>query len=160
VGYFGSFTPNTRNIIPLYNAVSELNDVQLNIGGSGMSLEEKNNIKLLGRLKYSVVRESEQKCDVLICLLNSKGTQIPGKLYYYASINKPLLVIVDGENGSDMKRFLEGFNRFVFCDNTEASIKEAIIRLKHTTKQFKLNLSEKFEPDYIAKKILEGVFDE
>lgn len=160
VGYFGSFTPNTRNILPLYNAISELNDVQLSIGGSGLPLENKENIKLLGRLRHDEVRESEQKCDVLVCLLNSRGTQIPGKLYYYACINKPLLVIVDGENGAEMKQFLNSFNRFVFCNNNEESIKKAIIELKNTSKQFKLDISEKFEPEYIANRILEGVVNE
>lgn len=160
VGYFGSYSPNTRNIMPLYDAVTEMKDVCMKIGGSGLPLKSNNNVKIMGRLRHEDVRNAEQSCDLLICLLNSCGTQIPGKLYYYASINKPLLVIVDGENGQEMKEFLSHYNRYEFCNNDTQSIKNAIQEIKNNPFDLGDSLSEKFEPEYIAKRILSGVFDE
>ena len=160
VGYFGSYSPNTRNIMPLYDAVTEMKDVCMKIGGSGLPLKSNNNVKIMGRLRHEDVRNAEQSCDLLICLLNSCGTQIPGKLYYYASINKPLLVIIDGENGQEMKEFLSHYNRYEFCNNDKQSIKKAIQEIKNKPFDLGDSLSEQFEPEYIAKRILSGVFDE
>ena len=61
-----------------------------------------------------------------MCILNTSGTQIPGKIYHYAAANKPILIILDGEYKQEIFKYLNEYNRFVFCDNKVESIKESI----------------------------------
>lgn len=156
IGYFGNYNPTCRNILPLYDAVSDMDGVHLNIGGAGMALESSENISILGFLNHGQIKEYEQQADTLICLLNSRGTQIPGKLYYYASFNKPLLVILDGELGEEMESFLKGFGRYHFCKNDAESIKNAIIALRDTSAQETNEISRLLTPKYMAQRILYG----
>lgn len=131
IGYFGNYSESIRNIIPLYKAVNKLNSIKLYIGGSGRKLNSTKNIEILGFLKHQDIKNYEQKCDVLVCILNNKGTQIPGKIYYYTSFNKPILIILDGEIKGEMKNFLKKFNRFDFCENNETEIR---MKLEDLTK--------------------------
>lgn len=120
IGYFGDYFSAIRNLKPLYDAVSET-DYSLEIyGQSDIQLEEKQNIHLHGRVQREVITKIEDQSDLLICLCNSSGTQIPGKIYQYASTNKPILVIRDGD--IDIEQFFGKYNRFIFCENNTESI--------------------------------------
>lgn len=68
----------------------------------------------------------EEDADLLIVLLNKKGTQIPGKIYHYAGTNKPILIILDGDRKEEIKEYLSLFNRFYFCENNERTRNRAI----------------------------------
>ena len=154
IGYFGNYNPNFRNIKPLYNAMSGLREEELLIAGSGMELENKENISVLGYLNHQKIREYENSCDLLVCILNNRGTQIPGKVYYYASFKKPLLVVVDGDYGEKIKEFLGSRERYIFCENQEDSIKNAILEIKKNTYNNFNEISELLTPEYMAKRIL------
>lgn len=154
VGYFGNYNPAIRDILPFYNSNDD-GSYEIFIGGNGRSLEEKENTKILGYLSHQDIKKYENCCNVLVCVLNNKGTQIPGKLYYYASFNKPILVILDGEYQNDIKEFLDTFDRFYFCDNNSKSINTTItnILLDPAIKNF--DLPHKLSPKFIAEKLLE-----
>lgn len=153
VGYFGSYNPKIRNILPFYNS-NNSSDFYIYIGGNGMDLNNKKNTEILGFLNHQQIMEYEKKCDLLICVLNNKGTQIPGKLYYYSSFKKPILIIKDGENGNEIEKFLSIFNRFYFCDNNHDAISQKIKEIKNN-QETEFIVSELLSPKYIAKKVLE-----
>ncbi len=138
IGYYGAYLSNVRNIIPLYNACSKLeNRVQLNIiGDTDIHLEEKENILVKSR---GDVEEYERNTDLLVCILNLTGTQIPGKLYYNAATNLPVLVILDGDNElkDELRHFLEEFNRYYLCENNEEAILKAIEWLLNNEREWK-----------------------
>lgn len=62
----------------------------------------------------------------MVVILNLRGGQIPGKLYHLAATNKPILVIMDGDYKQIIREYLNGFDRYILCDNTEESISNAI----------------------------------
>ena len=127
-GYFGDFSPNIRNIIPLYNvAVSE--GIHLDICGSPSGLlKSQNNVNVHPRMPLDKLKEYEDRANIAVCLFNLGGGQIPGKIYQLAATNKIILAILDGPLDEQIviKEFFEQFNRFVFCQNDELSISRAI----------------------------------
>ena len=129
IGYFGAYESHIRDIMPLYKACEALGkEVFLTVvGNSDLKLENKDNIEIRGRMD---VNELEKNADLLICLLNKKGTQIPGKLYFNAATNKRVLVIVDGDRQDEMIEFLKKFDRFYICHNDFSSIVESLIKIK------------------------------
>lgn len=150
-GYFGAYHSSVRNIIPLYDACKNLADkVKLQIvGDSDISLPEVRNINVLPRGDIS---EYEKKADLLVCVLNKRGTQIPGKVYYNASTNLPVLVVVDGDDRDEMKEYLRSFNRFYICDNNIESIETAINEIMESSKEW-LPCSN-LKPTVVAKEII------
>lgn len=154
VGYFGNYSEKIRNIDSLYNAINSMHDIELLIGGTGKDIETKANTKVLGFLKHQIIKKYEERCDILICLLNNKGTQIPGKIYYYSSFNKPILIILDGELKDEMRQFLESFNRFEFCENNETAIKTKLYELMNNKHNYDCILPEQLESSKIVKNIL------
>lgn len=151
VGYFGAYESNVRDITPLYKACMELEDiVHLNIvGNSDIVLKQTENISIYPRGDIS---EFEKNADLLICVLNKKGTQIPGKLYHSAASNKPILVILDGDNIEEMKLYLESFNRFITCENKDESIVDAIKNIVFINKQY--SPAPQFAAKTVAKNFL------
>ena len=126
VGYFGDYFSRNRNVLPLYNAFNN-NNFELTIcGNSDVELIEKDNIKVFKRQSVKKVEELESQCDLLVCVCNIKGTQIPGKIYHYAATNKPILILLDGNYKDNIKSYLEPFERFIFCSNDENDINEKI----------------------------------
>ncbi|PLR85413.1 hypothetical protein [Bacillus sp. V33-4] len=133
IGYFGDYNSKVRDIIPLYNFCSENPNVKLIVAGStDISLKEKDNITVLPRITQKQINELEAQCDILACICNRSGTQIPGKIYYYAATNKPILTILDGEYKDEIRDYLSTYNRFKLCDNNIESISEKVIELSET----------------------------
>ena len=95
-----------------------------------------------------------ENLDILVCLLNSRGTQIPGKIYNYAGTNKEILVIEDGEYGPQIRAFFEPYHRYTFVQNSKEAIKEV---LKAYTKNGIPNRQciEDFDAKHIAVKLIE-----
>lgn len=138
VGYYGDYYTQYRDIRPLYNAFSsgafDNMPVELIIvGDSDIKLESKDNITILSRRN---IEQLQTETDILICLLNSHGTQIPGKLYYNAGTNLPIVVILDGEYKNEIKEYMDGFERFECCENTVESIKEVIKNIVNSKTQY------------------------
>ena len=98
IGYHGFYNKAVRNIIPLYDAVNEMNgNVQLDIvGSSDMTLKSTANVKVYANTNK--IEEFESKTDLFAVVLNLHGNQLPGKLYHLAATNRPIMVILDGEN--------------------------------------------------------------
>lgn len=155
IGYFGDYYSSDRNILPLYTAAEKENFSLQIYGNSNIVLEQSGNININPRVNFEVIKEKEQNCNLLICICNQKGTQIPGKLYHYAATNKPILVILDGENKNEMRRYLEQFDRYILCENSEESITKAIKGAENSKHQY--FPSPFFDPVKIARDFLESV---
>ena len=127
IGYFGDYSSTTRNIMPLYDLCLHNSNYYLIIaGGTDISLSERENIKILPRVTQVQIDELEAKCDILVCICNRSGTQIPGKIYYYSGTNRPILVVLDGIYKKEIGAFLSKYNRFYICDNNSESINKKI----------------------------------
>jgi hypothetical protein len=154
VGYFGSYPSKFRDIFPLYNAAKEL-PIELNIvGDSDLILPPTNTIKLESRISFRKVEEYEGDTDILVCICNRIGTQIPGKLYYYAGTDKPILIILDGE-ADRLRAYLEKFERFEFCNNSVDEIKQAIQRMLQMPKAYLPQPD--FSPKAVANQFIQCV---
>lgn len=154
IGYFGDYNTKIRSIIPLYNLCKENTKYKLIVAGStDLKLNETENIEIYPRLKQEEISELEEKCDVLVCICNKSGTQIPGKIYYYSSTNKPILVVVDGDYNFEIKSYLSKYNRFELCDNVEQSILSAINKIILNSNELKP--STEFSPKSIAKQLVQ-----
>lgn len=132
-GYFGDYSPNIRNLKPFYNIAVERN-LNVDICGSPSDLfPSNNNVKIYPRLPLGELKQHEDKANVVICLFNLGGGQIPGKIYQLAATNKIVLAILDGPEDEQkiIRDYFEKFNRFVFCQNNEKSISEAIDRIEN-----------------------------
>ena len=153
VGYFGSYRSDTRNILPLYNAsVSGLFHLEI-VGGGDIILGARPNVSISKRVSLSEARCKEAESDVLVCICNLKGTQIPSKVYYYASSDKPILVILDGESEA-IRRYLEPYDRYVFCENTSESILKAITEISAGIKKAEFRPVKEFSSENVARKFL------
>lgn len=152
IGYFGAYMKISRNIESLYNTCNNLRqDVDLIImGESDCEFTPKENISVFPR---GDVSDYEAKADLLVCVLNKSGTQIPGKVYHYAATNKPILIILDGENKETIKNYLEPYNRYVFCSNSEEDITRAVREIIDNPTEYKP--CKAFDSTIIAREILE-----
>ncbi|WPC43287.1 hypothetical protein [Clostridium sp. JS66] len=157
VGYFGAYNSKIRNIKPLYNVAKE-EGFMLNIcGASDITLKCTKNIYVTGMISYRKAVEMEEKTDILVCICNRRGTQIPGKVYYCASYKKPIVVILDGEYEEELGDYLNSFKRFILCKNQEQSIRDAIERAKKQLDKGEYYISEQLTPEYVARKILKNI---
>ena len=131
LGYFGSYNSVARNLIPFYNAIKTIPDVKcLIIGDSDIELQETDNIKIIARVSQEELSEYMKQINVIVCLMNHKGNQIPGKVYHDASSSKDILFLKDGEYGDDIERFFSKYNHYTFVNNNEKSIAMAIEKYK------------------------------
>lgn len=130
VGYYGAYKSYVRNIMPLYDACRRMENVQLYIvGNSDISLESTDNVTVLPRGDISGY---EAVTDLYICVMNLCGSQIPGKAYHYAATNRPVLVVLDGENKDGFADFFRQFGRYELCGNTPDEIRAAIEKIMAT----------------------------
>ena len=159
IGYFGQLYKG-RNISPLYKAIVNSNH-KLHIFCTDIYdpegiLVETDNVFINGRLDVTSCYKREEQMDVLVCLCNETGTQIPGKFYDYATTNKHVLAIIDGETvelRQAIKDYLSSFNRFIICENNENSILYALDHLfeyNHLRKP-----CDSFSPEIVAQKFVD-----
>lgn len=157
-GYFGDYAPQIRNLIPFYN-VAVKTGIEVNICGSPYGLiSDKNNVKIHPRMPLTELKEFEDKTNVLICLFNLGGGQIPGKIYQYAASNKMIIAILDGNDDEKkiIKDYFSQFNRFIFCENNEDSIEEAVKKIESGQIEGISNEPlNAFSAENIVKKLLE-----
>lgn len=153
LGYFGDYKSSVRNIKKLYNVCRDEDFNLIIAGNTDLNLKETNSIRILPRVSQKRLMDLETNVDILVCILNKRGTQIPGKIYHYAATNKPILVILDGEEKEEIRKYLEGFNRFVLCNNDEVSIKQTLTAIKNSNIRYEP--SPYFESKYIANSLIE-----
>ena len=153
IAYLGDYNPKFRNLRPLYDACAKMDDVSLTIAGHGPSYRSISNIRVLPRIPQDQALEIENDSDVIFCVCNKFGTQIPGKILYKASSDKHILVAVEQNLHDEMSRYFESYNRFVICDNTPASITEVLQTLRGKTHDY--STPERLLPAIIAREILQ-----
>lgn len=151
--YTGDYNSNIRDIQPLIEAIKETNHRLIICGHSDLDSEPTKNIKFYPRQEYDKIKELEAESDVLIHLSNSKGTQIPGKIYQYSGTNKPILFILDGEKKAIFNNFLDVNDRYIFCDNKKDSIKLVIENVELFKKEY--SPVKKFEKKIVVSKLFE-----
>lgn len=153
LAYCGDFSSSVRNIMPFYNAVTEMEGIKgIICGNSDVKLVDNNNVLVYPRQPYDKVEIIENESDILVHLSNLNGGQIPGKIYQYSGTNKPILFILDGDSIT-LKNEFEKFNRFVFTPNDKESIANAINDIIKSNKKYQpvLEFSKKVVADNIIK---------
>jgi len=153
LGYFGDYNSNIRNLYPFYETCINGNYQCVIAGNSNLELSSSNNVTVLPRISQKQVGDYEKDCDILVCVLNKRGTQIPGKIYHFAATNKPVLVILDGEKEKEIEEYLSQFERFVMCENNIENITKAIEKIRQSNLEY--HPSPYFKPQKIVKDILD-----
>ncbi|WP_154668931.1 hypothetical protein [Bittarella massiliensis (ex Durand et al. 2017)] len=160
LGYYGDYDPKIRNLEPFYRAVRDLN-LQANIFGNPAGLfQSTEKIHVSPRVSLQTLSLAEKETDILVFLCNLKGGQIPGKIYQYSATSKPILFILDGTEAEKeaLKKYFRVFDRYVFCENTEEAIQEAITKMidhKQDDTRIINRVVEDFSPANIAKEIID-----
>lgn len=158
VSYHGTYSPFIRNIVPLLEAFTSLPSCyQLEIIGPETpsivnSYSDLPNVSFLEHQQD--LTPFLETTNLLVVVLNKRGTQIPGKLYHYSGINRPILICLDGENSTTICTHFEQYNRFYTVDNTSTDIAEMILSISH---QSKFDMHNPFEPQLIASNLLHKV---
>lgn len=122
--YAGNYYSSIRNILPLYNAFNRLgNNFHLTIfGNSDISLKSTNNVTVHERITAVELESIEASFKNSVCLLNHSCIQIPGKTFYQIDTDQNILVLADGKYKKEIIEYLESFNRFIICENSEEAI--------------------------------------
>lgn len=154
--YSGNYYSDIRNISPLYETMDAFGmEIVLDIYGlSDLKLDNKKNVFIKGRISPEEIHKVELNADILVCLLNKKCIQIPGKIFYNIDIKQQILIIVDGKYGNKIKEYLKEFNRFVFCDNNIESIKKAITYILNDPLAINEDILLKCSPNNIAMELI------
>lgn len=152
--YCGDFNSSVRDILPLYNAVKETGDYLIICGNSDIEIEKTDKIKVNKRVSSNKVEEIESKADVLVHLSNKSGDQIPGKIYNYSATNKPILFILDGNNGQLLNCFKK-YNRYIFCKNNVEDIQSAIADIKNGAMSVDLQPVKDFSAYSVLTKLVD-----
>ena len=153
IGYYGAYYSKDRDIMPLVNAVNQTAHRLEICGSSDLTIRDSDNVQVYGKVSYDEVKSRENERDVLVCICNKHGTQIPGKAYHYAVTNKYILLIIDGEYKEEIKEYFMSYNRYIICDNKEESIKKALLELGDAPDLCKP--CETFSVEVIAQKLID-----
>lgn len=121
--YCGDYYSRDRDLQPLIEAVKQLDKCRLTVAGnSDLALSPNESITVYPRVEKKKVDEIEQSSDVIVCVCNRKGTQIPGKIYHASATNRAILILLDGDCKNEIKAYFTGYERFVFCENEKNAI--------------------------------------
>ncbi len=154
IGYFGDYHSRVRNLSNLFQAADSFR-VPLVVCGSGEDKMESPFIEYYPRLDSKEMKKMEEQADVIVCVCNRRGTQIPGKIYYESGRQKPIIIIVDGEYQEQMKQFFYSFGRYIVCENRVQAIQKAMIQAKEEVKQGRhYAVPVEMQPVTVADKIL------
>ncbi|NOU95109.1 hypothetical protein GC093_18035 [Paenibacillus sp. LMG 31456] len=156
-GYYGDYNSETRNLEPLFNAALESKLKLLIRGNSDKPLRSTGLIDVKSRVQIKELEKVEKNTDVFIHLCNSKGSQIPAKVYYYSGTKKPILFILDGDT-EKIKQFYKQFDRYIFCENKKEDILSAINRIRLSKYSIKeTRIVDELSPATIAADLLRKI---
>ena len=156
-GYFGNYYSTIRNLEPLYEAFVRVDGAELIIcGSSDLDFVNAKNITIMKRISQNQVEEYEEQLDVEICVLNSVGVQIPGKIFYHTNTHKLILVILDGPRKKEIKNELNKSHRFIFCENNKNDINRAIMEIVSGKYNNIVYDTEYYSPEAVCRQILNG----
>ena len=154
-GYFGSYSSTARNIIPFYNAACRMKEMNFYIiGDSNVVLNSTSNVIVKNRMNHDELSSFFENVDVVVCLMNIKGNQIPGKVYHDASTTKDILLIKDGEFGDKIESFFSKYNHYTFVDNEEQAILNLLMDYAKKGVPIRTPV-EDFDPKVVAKQLIE-----
>lgn len=154
IGYFGSYNRKARNILPFYQAAIKNKDIKFYIiGDSDEELAPSDNVFLANRIDSTLLNEYIANVDAIVCLMNKKGNQIPGKIYHDASLKQDILLIKDGDMKDDIQKFFENYHHYTFVDNDVNAISSVFedylingVPIREPVKEF--------SADYVAEKLI------
>jgi hypothetical protein len=152
IAYLGDYDPKFRNLRPLYDACANMKNTSLTIAGYGPKYPETPMIRIFSRIPQEKALQIENESDVIFCVCNNRGTQIPGKIFYKASTDKHILVAIEKELHDEMRSYLESYGRYEICDNNPDSIKNALESLR--CRPHKYTTPDRLLPISIASLIL------
>jgi len=138
--YAGSFYSEFRNPENLFKALNMFPyKFKLLLAGRIENFIPKNErlkkrIKYLGILSHLKVLKLEKEADVLIYLSNKISYQIPGKLFEYIGIRKPILCIVYNKNDPAAK-IVSKYNLGKVVLNDENEILKALLEMYEMYKE-------------------------
>ena len=156
-GYFGNYYSKIRNLRPLYEAFHSVDGAELLICGStDLDFVDSKNITVMERIPQNQVEEYEEQLDVEICVLNTVGVQVPGKIFYHTNTPKLILVILDGPRKKEIKNELDKSHRFLFCENNTNDINRAIKDIISGKYKNIVYDTEYYSPETVCRQILNG----
>lgn len=152
--YCGDYYCKDRDLMPLIKAAEELKEscTLTMAGNSDIEKPLAENITVYPRVEKTKVDEIEQNSDVIVCVCNRAGTQIPGKIYHASATNRIVLILLDGENKNEIKKYFDGYNRFLFAENSKEDITSILTKI-HQDKREAVPC-EKLSGYYVAKKMV------
>jgi len=151
--YCGDYSSEIRDINPLYEAIKNSKHKLIICGLSDIILKETDRIRIYPRVSFNKMKEFEKESDVLVHLSNTKGTQIPGKIYQYSGTNKIILFILDGQK-DNLKETFNKYNRYVFTNNDRDEIYESILKIGNKEFENTKFVVDDFNPKNIASEII------
>ncbi|MGM0945467.1 MAG: hypothetical protein ACQEW9_09810 [Bacteroidota bacterium] len=162
VGYFGSFHKNVRNIKPLIDSFKYISNAELIIRGDSnlhlSELEIGDNVDIsIGRIPYENIKNLEAKCDILVCIGNLSGVQIPGKVFYYALHDKPIIYVGDGFYNPEIIDYLYDLERYIVSENNSNSIVDSLEKAIDHLSNINYTLPKRLYPESVAEKIINGL---
>lgn len=155
-GYFGDYYSYTRDLLPFYQALKMIKAKGFIYGDSDLALKSTEQIAISGRVTLDVLEKIQEQTSVLVHLCNLRGGQIPGKIYHYSATEKPILFILDGTDNEKrvLKDYFSKYNRYVFCDNSVDSIRDAMNDIICNYEKSKGYIVEQFSPKTIVSNLL------
>lgn len=145
--YTGTFYRNERDPLELFNALRDLNEMDIEFFIAGRNDEVVsdakrfgllgNKVKYLGYLRYRDALRVQQEGDVLVYIGNRSSNQVPGKIYEYLGARKPILAILKNPN-DEMKDLVLNLKRGIVTSDECSKIKEALSFLWGLYKKEKL----------------------
>jgi glycosidase len=159
IGLFGAYQRRVRNVQPLLTSFSSFPQVKFIIRGDSdveINPSDYPNLDIMpGRLPSAEVEQFESQCDILLSLGALAGITPPGKTFYYANYDKPIVYISDGVHKDYFSNYLNGFDdRFITCSNTVESIVTGINKAIAILPKFMLKIPERMDPEAIVRKFL------
>jgi len=153
--YAGNYYSRDRDLLPLINAVLENESMKLILlGDSDIRVPESDRIIAFERVKQDEVYLLEEQANVLACVLNRKGTQIPGKIFQVAGTNKPILICADYNSSTkEIINCFEQFDRFSFSENKSIAISQKLSQMCLSSRQDFMPLLE-WSGQEIARRII------
>lgn len=151
--YFGNMNKKIRDLSGLIESGNYINNCQIRIIGtdnpsfSPITPKNVSCLALANRIcDLNEAMKIECDANISICFMNKKGFSLPGKIFYYSDLMRPIIIIRDGSFSAQIEDYLSQFNRFVFCDNSADSISKTIIEVIKNYQSYSSYNKETFSP--------------
>lgn len=155
--YAGDFRSNYRTIQNLVNACSDL-EITLYLAGNGdfNKVGVDKCVQELGRLSTDALLKIRERSDFEVVIMNSRGGQLPGKVFDVMTSDKPVILILDGDFSI---QDIPCHNRFILVKNNEFEIFNLLSRIEEIVAQFEFDFNElkRFSIDSLVEEVLSDI---